>query len=282
MSAQTIDLSDRFRNVYFDTSIYNRLLDDKDSGSIIKAIQRSDFVVIPSIINLCEMLMTTDEERRVKLIRLYHDLRNDFFPLKPDLWLLGESVEAVANGAQELRVNYPIEINDQTKEICSQIKEVAGKSIEEALRAARLYVQKIAKTERLATEEQYFQYLDGVDGQLVLRRLFDSFCKALGCQQALGEGAGHYLIRSPEMPWKYFLESSAYLFYRRAFPQKRFGRRANPGQMDLMQCVYLFWPVRFVVHDGPFFDFLKQLVRLRNYEIRILDYAEFVTELASS
>jgi len=52
--------------------------------------------------------------------------------------------------------------------------------------------------------------------------------------------------------------------------------------MDLMQCVYLFWPVRFVVHDGPFFDFLKQLVRLRNYEIRILDYAEFVTELASS
>jgi hypothetical protein len=51
--------------------------------------------------------------------------------------------------------------------------------------------------------------------------------------------------------------------------------------MDLMQCVYLFWPRRFVVQDGPFYDFLKQLGGLRNYEIKILDYAEFVTELAS-
>jgi hypothetical protein len=187
----------------------------------------------------------------------------------------------VARGAQELGVNYPIEINDQTKEICSQIKKVAGASIEEALQAARLHVQKIAEKERLATEDQYFKYLDSNDGHIVLRELFDSFCKALGCQQTLGDEAGHYLIRSPEMPWKYFLESTAYLFYRRAFPQNGFGRRANPGQMDLMQCVYLFWPRRFVVQDGPFFDFLKQLGRLRNYEIMILDYAEFVTELAS-
>lgn len=281
MSAQTVDLSDRFRNVYFDTSIYNRLLDDRDSGSIINAIKRSALVVIPSVINLCEMLMTADEERRVKLIQLYHDLRDDFFPLKPDVWLLRESVEAVARGAQELGVNYPIELNDQTKEICSQIKKVAGEGIEEALQAARLYVQKTAETERLATEEQYFKYLDSDNGHIVLRKLFDSFCKALGCQQTLGDEEGHYLIRSPEMPWKYFLESTAYLFYRRAFPQDGFGRRAIPGQMDLMQCVYLFWPGRFVVQDGPFFDFLKQLGRLRNYEILILDYAEFVAELAS-
>lgn len=282
MSAQIVDLSDRLRNVYFDTSIYNRLLDDRDRGNIIKAIKRSKLVIIPSVINLCEMLMTADEERKIKLIQLYHDLRDDFFPLKPDLWLLRESAEAVAQGAQELGVNYPIEINDQTKEICSQIKKVAGVDIEETLQEARVYIQKIAETERLATEEQYFNYLDSDDGYIVLRKLFDSFCKALGCQQTLGDKAGHYLIRSPEMPWKCFLESTAYLFYRRAFPQNGFGRRANPGQMDLTQCVYLFWPKRFVVQDGPFYDFLKQLGRLRNYEIRILDYAEFVTELASS
>ena len=281
MSAQIVDLSDRLRNVYFDTSIYNRLLDDRDRGSILKGIKRSDLVVIPSVINLCEMLMTADEERRTKLIQLYHDLRDDYFPLKPDVWLLKESIEAVARGAQEMGVNYPIEINNQTKEICSQIRNVAGASIVEALQAARLHVQKIAEKERLTTEDQYFMYLDSNDGHIVLRKLLDSFCKALGCQQTLGDEAGHYLIRSPEMPWKYFLESTAYLFYRRAFPQNGFGRRANPGQMDLMQCVYLFWPRRFVVQDGPFYDFLKQLGGLRNYEIKILDYAEFVTELAS-
>jgi len=279
MSKQTIDMSDRTNNVYFDTSIYNRLLDDSNSEGILRRIKEKQFNIVPSVINLCELLMTSNIERRTALIQLYNELRNDIHPLKPDIWLLRDSVEALARGGQELEISYPLAADDETMEICSEIKKASRAGMQKSLKAAREYVQSIAKKEKLASEGQYFEYLDSDHGFDVLRETFVSLCNALGCQETLSDQATRDLIQSPALPWKYFLESIAYLYYRRAFPSERYGRDTNPGDMDLTQCIYLFWPRRFVVQDGPFHKFLKDLKMLRGYENDILEYDEFVRQL---
>ena len=51
-------------NCYFDTSIYNQILDDHDKDLVIKKIKRQHITAIPSLVNLCEILQTPDEGRK--------------------------------------------------------------------------------------------------------------------------------------------------------------------------------------------------------------------------
>ena len=94
----------------------------------------------------------------------------------------------------------------------------------------------------------------------------------------LDEGEKLALIKSSSMPWKYYLESYAYLFYRTAFPDRK---RSNPGPSDLEQCIYLFWTGNYVIKDEIFLEFLKRLKAIRNYKVEIMNYPEFKHYLLS-
>ncbi|HOW85618.1 MAG TPA: hypothetical protein P5119_00480 [Candidatus Aminicenantes bacterium] len=275
MSKLIIDVSDRSRNVYFDTSIYNRILDDSERERIIGLIKERGLIVIPSAVNLCELLMTSAANRKAGLIQTYNEIRNDFHPLKPFPWLLQESVEAVQQNMEELEIVYPININDETENICRELMAQSGGELEPYLQGARDYVQRMAQTTRLVDEVQYFAYLDTDSGQRVLLGLFDQLCRAMRLDCGLDEVRKITLITSLSMPWKYYLESYAYLFYRRAFPDRGYGRGSNPGPSDLDQCIYMFWPGHFVVEDPIFLTFLKRLSEIRTYPVKVMSYAEF-------
>ena len=275
MSKEIIDVTDRSRNVYFDTSIYNRLFDDPDKERILRLIKEKSLIIIPSVVNLCELLMTNAPDRRIELIRIYNEIRNDFHPLKLFTWLLKDSVESVQNGLDEWEINYPISIIDETESICRDLISQKGVELEPYLQGARDYIQEVAKREKLSDELQYFAYIDSESGQRILLELFAQICKSLGIVCQLEEEKILAIIKSPFMPWKYYLESYAYLFYRRAFPDTAYGRKSNPGPSDLEQCAYLFWTGNYVIEDDNFLEFLKRLKAIRNYRVEIMNYSEF-------
>jgi len=275
MSKIVVDVSDKSRNVYLDTSIYNRLLDDAERDRIIGLIKQKNLIVIPSVANLCELLMTTASDRRTRLLRVYNEIRNGFHPLKPSPWLLRESVEAVHKGLDEMGIVYPIDINDETENICRELIANKGSELELYLQGARKYILEAAQSNRFSDDVNFFAYIDSESGQKNMVDLFDQICTALGKACDLDEVEKLAIIRSSCSPWKYYLESYVYLFYRRAFPDVGYGKRANPGPSDVEQCTYLFWPGYFIVEDGIFLGFLKSLKKIRTYPVEIMDYSEF-------
>jgi hypothetical protein len=275
MSTVKIDLSERIRNVYFDTSIFNHLLDDPEKNQLLGLIKGKHLIVIPSIVNLCEMLLTCSSERKNKLIDLYHEIRNEFFPLKPFVWVLKECIDAVEAGREDFEINYPIEISVETENICRDLKRQEGVEIEPYIQRARDFIQEVAKKEKLADEIQYFAFITSEKGEQILLDLFDKICPALGIDPRLNIDSKLSIIQSPFMPWKYYLEAISYLFYRRAFPDTNYGKRSNLGYSDLEQCVYMFWAGKFIIEDDNFLDFLKRLKEIRNYETEIMNYSDF-------
>lgn len=275
MHKEILDVTERSRNVYFDTSIYNRLLDDPEKERLLKIIREKNLIIIPSVINLCELLITSTPERKKELISIYNEIRNDFHPLKPSPWLLKDSVESVEKGDNEWEITYPISINKKMERICHDLASQGGKEIEPYLQGARNYIQEIAKKKRLSDELQYFSYIDSETGQIILLKLFAQICESVEIVFHFNEDTQFSIIKSPFLPWKYYLESYAYLFYRRAFPDKKYGKKSNPGPSDLEQCVYLFWTGKFVIEDANFLIFLKRLKAIRDYQVNIINYSEF-------
>jgi hypothetical protein len=178
--------------------------------------------------------------------------------------------------AEEWTINYPIEINAETAEICSELKRFSGQGIEEYVLGAREFIQKIRKKQKLANEQEFLGFLDTEIGEEALFKLFNTACGALDIKYEICKDQGLKIVRSIEFPWKYYLEAISYLFFRRAYPIMGHGKKRVPGPQDLEQCVYLFWAGIFVTDDQPFLAFIKQLKFLRHYENEILDYEEFL------
>ena len=275
MNSQQVDLTDRSRNVYLDTSIYNCLLDDPDRELILCAAKKRNLIIIPSVVNLCELLMTLDPVRKGNLIRIYNEIRNDFHPLKPFPWLLKESIECVERGVEYLKINYPINVCEETEEICRDVINMKNSELDVYVQGARDYIQEVAKREKLADEQQYFAYVDSKGGEDVSLSIFDQFCKGYDPAPDLDRETKLSIIQSPILPWKYYLEAHYYFFYRRSFPEEKYGKNRNPGESDLEQCIYLFWASKFVARDVPLLDFLKRLNEIREYDKEIMDYQEF-------
>lgn len=270
-----VELSDKSKNVYFDTSIYNRLFDDPEKERVLRLIKEKTLNVIPSVVNLCELLMTSVPNRKTELIRIYQEIRNDFHPLKPFTWLLKDSVESVEKDLKDWEINYPIDITDETENICRDLIRQKGIELEPYFQGARDFIQDVKKREKLADELQYFAYVDSKSGQKIMIELFDQICTSMGKVCQLDEDNKLAIITSPLMPWKYYLESYAYLFYRRAFQDKWYGKQSNPGPSDLEQCVYLFWSGKLIIEDNVFIAFVSRLKEIRNYDVQIMDYSGF-------
>jgi len=269
------NLRDKDKYIYFDTSIYNFLLDDPDKSYLIRIMREKNHIVIPSVVNLCEMLMTRDPKRKIGLIRIYEELRNNRDPLKPYTWLLRESVESIRRGNGEFKIYYPIRINDDTESICRDLISQNKIILEPDLNNARDYIQGVPEKDKPADEKQYFACIESENGTQYLINLFDSICNARNIGSRLNRDMKIAIIRSPLNPWKYYLESYLYLFYRRAFPKTNYRKYANPGPLDLQQCVYFFWAGKVVIEDNAFIEIAMQLRKLRRYNLEILSYHDF-------
>ncbi len=124
-------------NCYFDTSIYNKILDDQDKDLIIEDIKKKDIIAIPSLVNLCEILLTPDEKRKQRLLGIYHEIRNEYHALKPFTILLKDAVETIQKGDIYVKVNMPVKIDAETEQICKDALKDTGKEFDKYALNAR-------------------------------------------------------------------------------------------------------------------------------------------------
>ncbi len=243
-------------NCYFDTSIYNKVLDDPKKDLIIREINKREMTTIPSAVNLCEILSTSDKERKRNLINIYHKIRNEYHALKPFTDLLRDATLAIQENKDEIEVNYPIKIDKDTEDLCRQITSSEGKEFEKYILGARKFLKEISNKEnsnqiKIPDAKSFFKICDAESMHKYWIHLFTEACKGLGIQNlTLKEDEIIRLIQSYYAPWRYYLDSSLYFFYKRAFLQTGYGRKRNPGGSDLEQCIYIYWADIFVIQDN--------------------------------
>ncbi len=263
-------------NCYFDTSTYNLVSDDSKKDLIIKEINKRGMTIIPSVVNLCEILSTRNEERRKELLNVYEEIRNDYHALKPFTILLKDATLAMQEEKDEIEVNRPIEIDKDTGEICREAKSSAGKEFYKYNLGAREFIKKKSDEIKIPDAKSFFEVSDAERMHPFWIQTFIEMCKGLGIQEIkLSEDKILAIIQSHDTPWKYYLDSTLYIFYRVAFLASGHGRKSNPGGFDLEQCIYLCWADIFVLRDSSFYNFLKELSKLRTYNKKIFTYDEF-------
>jgi len=117
-------------NCYFDTSIFNQILDDFDKDLVISTIKKKHLTAIPSLVNLCEILQTPDKKRKQELLNIYHQVRDDFHALKPFTTLMRDTVKAIQEGSIYVEVNMPIAINSETELLCIEALKDKGSAFD--------------------------------------------------------------------------------------------------------------------------------------------------------
>lgn len=259
---------------YFDMSIYNWILKDEKKDLILEKIEEKNLNVIPSVINKCEILLNSDAEHKRKLLNLYEEIRKDFFHAKAPPHLLKDATIALQEGRDEIEFNYPIVEDEELEEICRELKKISGIEIEKSIVEAREFVKEKIDEMNITHPVSYFKYLDGegIQAQILLLK---SLCLPLNIELKFKDDEIINLIQSKMTPWKYFLDSYLFFLFRRILKLENYGKYKNPGHFDLEQCIYLYWATIFVVEDGRFYDFLKELSELRAYDKKIFTYSEF-------
>ncbi|MEA2006252.1 MAG: hypothetical protein U9O50_08375 [Acidobacteriota bacterium] len=264
-------------NCYFDTSIYNRILDDQDKDLIIENIKRKSITAIPSLVNLCEILQTPDKERKQSLLSIYHEIRNDYHALKPFTILLRDAVEAIQEGNIYVEVNMPVKIDAETEQLCKDVLKNPGKEFDEYALKARGWLFEEKRIKYMPDSKTFLKNSNDERMNQIWIELFKKgACEGLGIKGLkLNDDTILQIVKDPNSPWKYHLDTYLLILYRRAMKTEGYGKKTNPGGADLIQGIYLSWSDIFVIRDGNFYDFMKELKYAQGYQKEIFTYGEF-------
>jgi len=259
-------------NCYIDANIFDKILKASNRDLIIKKTKQKGIIVLPSASNLCEILSTSNEKRKNDLIDTYNAIKNENFPLKPYTWLLREFVEAVEKGEEDIEVKHPIEINKFTEDVCKELKSIQG-ILEKYIQVARQFVQDNREKIEITDEKSFFAYADRND---ILINFFNGLCDNLGIKHKLNNEQILEIRFSQKMPWLYHFDAFLYIFFRRAIRPEGYSIKKNPQSSDLQQCSYLFWANIFITEDKDFYNFMKELKKIRGYKQEIFTFSEFI------
>lgn len=266
---------------YFDTSIYNRILDDPDKDLVLQNFKNEQITAIPSLVNLCELLQTANEARKQSLLGIYNHIRDDYHPLKPFPILLKDAVLAVQEGNIDVNSNMPVAIDDTTKQLCAEALKDPGKEFDKYALKARDRVFSGQGVKPPPDAKTFFKASNAKEMNPTWINLFVGVCKGLGIEDPkLDEATILSMVKNPKSPWKYYFDTTLLYFHRRAMRIEGYGKKSNPGGADLEQGIYLCWADIYVIKDGAFYEFMKELKELLGYKKEIFDYDEFKEFLA--
>jgi hypothetical protein len=231
---------------------------------------------IPSLVNLCELLQTSDEARKQSLLNVYNEIRNDYHPLKPFTTLLKDAVLVVQEGNIDVQANMAVAIDDTTKQLCIEALKDSGKEFDNYALRARDLLFREQRIKPPPDAKTLFEASYAKEMNPVWINLFVGVCRGLGIEELkLDEETILRMVRDPLSPWKYYFDTTLLAFHRRAMRTEGYGRKSNPGGADLEQGIYLCWAEIYVIKDGVFYEFIKELKKLLGYSKEIYDYEEF-------
>jgi len=263
-------------NCYFDTSIYNQILDDTDKHLIVQKIRRKRLTTIPSLVNLCEILKTNDTERKRNLLNIYDEIRDDYHALKPFTILLRDAIVALQNGNMYIEVNMPVVIDENTEQLCRDALKDTGKEFDEYALKARKWLFEDKRNTALPDVKTFFDISYKKRMIPFWREFFKGVCNGLGIKELnLNDDLIRQMVTDPKSVWKYYLDTFLLIFHRRAMRIEGYGSESNPGGVDLIQGLYLSWADLFVIRDNNFYFFMKELKDIQGYRKEIFNYDEF-------
>lgn len=263
-------------NCYFDTSIYNQILDDPDKDLIIKKIKKERITAIPSLVNLCEILKTKDVGRKQNLLSVYHEIRDDYHALKPFTNLLRDATLAIQKGNVYIEVNMPVVIDGDTEQLCRDALKDAGEEFDEYALKAREWLFEDQRITIPPTARAFFKISHDERMIPIWIELFKGACDGMGIRELnLNDDLIMQIITDPKSFWKYYLDTKLLIFHRRAMRTEGHGKKSNPGGADLEQIIYLCWADIYVIQDGLFYEFIEELKDINGYQKEILTYVKF-------
>lgn len=262
-------------NCYFDTSIYNQILDDPDKDSVLESIKKKRITAIPSLVNLCEILQTPIEERKQGLLNIYNEIRDDYHPLKPFPILLRDAVLAIQEGNISVKANMSVAIDGATEQLCKDALKDSGKEFDEYTLKARDWLFSEQGITTLPDVKTFFKASHAKRMNPIWINFFTGACKGLRVKELkLDEKTILRMIKDPKSPWKYYLDTKLLILHRRAMRTEGYGRKSNPGGADLEQGIYMCWADIYVIKDGEFYEFIKELKDILSYTKEIFNYDE--------
>jgi len=242
-----------------DTSAINRLLDDSERESIIKALTSIGSFRITAY-NVIEAAKTKCKDRRCRLIELMNRLANGKRPLDRPNTILLSYAQAHADGASIAPVNTDDQLEglwialhqpDLVDEEARQelIEWVAGwegdfsKVVAGDRDQFQALFQKVSSERPKTIAATLRAYLNARDK---CRSLINDVYQRQ-TQNPLTDSAYQVLVREPA--WALYFVGYAYAVHKRAIQEHKFQERRNAGAIDLGQAVYLTMCDRFITND---------------------------------
>jgi hypothetical protein len=243
----------------FDTSAFNRLLDDTEREPIITALLSTGSFRVTAY-NVLEVTKTRSDARRAALVQLMKRLADGKRPLdRPNTILLSYSTahatrssSTVVNTDRNLEglwiaLNRPELIDDEVRREAQTWAEEWEGDFSAVVAGDREQFQvffKDAPTQRpTRTSFTLRMYLNQKPG---CRALIDHIYRRQ-TGKSLTDSEYEVLVREPAWPL-YFL-GYAYAIHHRAVQQRGFSESGNAGAIDLGQAVYLTLCDRFITND---------------------------------
>ena len=278
--------------IYFDTSAINALCNDLYTTQIkIKQFAQANSVYI-SCINITEIGVTPDQERRDQLLNLMKLLANQCRPLVFPSDLLRISLFAFIDGVGSMDASVG---NDQERfwVILNRLDQMDEKDVIELsqykqqeetwyneLHSSRPILQKVREIEGdpYETGVQLIKYF--FEHEDWLEETFNEEIKALGCSGKPGSDVKS--IFSSLETWIFFYGALIHGIYDRGIKIRGYSSRKNPGGLDTKQAIYLACCDLFVTNDRAQFNLIRAVNQFGNTCRNVILYDQFYTQFLVS
>lgn len=261
---------------YLDTSSINSLLDSPKFALLSESIPKR-IIVYPSVFNVAEIGATTDELRRLELLKLTKKISGNYRPLAMAGDLLKRALASVRIRAENMdhsmgpewegvwvALNDPSLIDEAAYNESVEWKRKQEEWFQEmhdnGRQKMQSYIKSLSESDRLSLTSSFsgFVKLYSPESEFVKGVVLD-LATRFGANVEIDNVLVNDIIRHSEH-WRFFLTSMAYGLFTRGVKQTKFSKKQNPGSIDTQQAVYLAACDVFVTADNEQRKMLRLLV----------------------
>ena len=282
--ARTVMAGDIPNKQILDTSAWNHLLDDPDRELILEKL--SSVAIVPTALAIAEIGATEDPNRRLALLRLIKNVGRDNRPLGTPNQLIIAACQGYARRDRALTLNagndaegawialnkpelvddaaqrMSLEFNKERENVLGQFTQGLREKLKAVFENGVKRPRSMGALIRHCAQNDDFLYE-------VVNPIYE---RAVG--ESLVRAELWSLLNS--LPhWRMFLMGYACAIYQRAVKRHHFGRRNNPGHLDLWSATYLPSCDVFVTGDKRQRRALKILNRGNGRPASIKSYREW-------
>lgn len=275
---------------YFDTSALNAFHDDLEKDEILRKLLKNYNTYI-STLNLIELWSTSDRKKRLSLSFFTRKLVANVKPLDLPNAILTTSLKAYNENKFEINwsigqkqkgiwiaLNKPKYLKGQEHKEISRFKRKEEKWYKKMHKKGREKFQKtIENYKHIRNSSQFLKFINGNFPTSFFLECFD----ACGFNKNLFLGKEQTIVRDLE-PWLFYFGAMAIQIFNTSLRARSFGKRNNPGSIDVQQAIYLASCNNFITNDPDQYKLLRIISKLGHIKRNIFLYESFRRKILNS